>query len=134
MGRSQSSSKECLPLAIMMGNMMTFLRDHREGDEPVVLLHATDTSPCRLEQYLNGFNSFVKRNKVKNFAIIRLDDREGYAGVGTNLLLTLFKSFVLGDIFETIKNGMRVLAEDPDYALNVLEEEFFISQVVSFLS
>jgi len=124
MGRSQSSSKECLPLAIMMGNMMTFLRDHREGDEPVVLLHATDTSPCRLEQYLNGFNSFVKRNKVKNFAIIRLDDREGYAGIGTNLLLTLFKSFVLGDIFETIKNAMRVLADDQDYALNILEEEF----------
>lgn len=124
LGRSQSSSKECLPLAIMMGNMMTYLRDHREKNEPVVLLHATDTSPCRLEQYYNGFNSFVKRNKVKDLAVIRLDDREGYAGVGTGLLLTLFKSFVLGDVFETIKNAMRVLAQDPDYALTIFEEEF----------
>ena len=124
LGRSQSSSKECLPLAIMMGNMMTYLRDHREENEPIVLLHATDTSPCRLEQYFNGFNSFITRNKVENFAVIRLDDREGYAGVGTGLLLTLFKSFVLGDVFETIKNGMRVLAEDPDYALKIFEEEF----------
>jgi predicted nucleotide-binding protein (sugar kinase/HSP70/actin superfamily) len=124
LGRSQSSSKECLPLAIMMGNMMTYLRDHREENEPIVLLHATDTSPCRLEQYFNGFNSFITRNKVENFAVIRLDDREGYAGVGTGLLLTLFKSFVLGDVFETIKNAIRVLAEDPDYALKVFEEEF----------
>ena len=44
--------------------------------------------------------------------------------MGTGLLLTLFKSFVLGDVFETIKNGMRVLAEDPDYALKIFEEEF----------
>ncbi len=124
LGRSQSSSKECLPLAIMMGNMMTYLRDHREENEPVVLLHATDTSPCRLEQYYNGFHSFIKRNKVKDLAVIRLDDREGYAGVGTGLLLTLFKSFVLGDVFETIKNAMRVLARDPEYALTVFEEEF----------
>ena len=124
MGRSQSSSKECLPLAIMLGNMMTYIRDHREGNEPLVLLHATDTSPCRLEQYYNGFNSFIKRNKVENFAVFRLDDRKGYAGFGTGLLLKLFNSFVIGDVFETIKTGMQVLAEDKEYAIKILEEEF----------
>ncbi len=124
LGRSQSSSKECLPLAIMLGNMMTYIRDYREGDEPMVLLHATDTSPCRLEQYYNGFNNYVKRNKVANFAVFRLDDRKGYAGFGTGLLLTLFKSFVLGDIFESIKSAMMVLASDKESALNILEEEF----------
>ena len=124
MGRSQTSSKECLPLAIMMGNMMTYLRDIRENDEPILLLHATDTSPCRLEQYINTFNNFIKRNKIENLAVIRLDDRAGYAGVGTGLLLTLFKSFVLGDILETIKNAMKVLAEDRDEALKIFEEEF----------
>ncbi len=124
LGRSQSSSKECLPLAIMMGNMMTYIRDHHEKGEPLVLLHATDTSPCRLEQYYNGFNSFIKRNKIENFAVFRLDDRKGYAGFGTGLLLTLFKSFVLGDVFETIKNAIIVLAEDKEYGLKVMEEEF----------
>lgn len=124
LGRSQSSSKECLPLAMMLGNMMVYLRDHREPDEVIVMLHATDTSPCRLEQYMNGFNSFIRRNKVENFAVFRLDDREGYAGFGTGLLLNLFQSFVLGDVFETIKNGMRVLAVDPDSAIEILEEEF----------
>ena len=124
LGRSQTSSKECLPMAIMMGNMMMYLRDHREENEPILLLHATDTSPCRLEQYGNAFNHFIKRNRIKDLAVIRLDDRAGYAGVGTGLLLTLFKSFVLGDVIETVKNGMRVLAKDPDYAISVLEEEF----------
>lgn len=124
LGRSQSSSKECLPLAMMLGNVMTWMRDEREGEEPVVLLHATDTSPCRLEQYYNGFNSYVKRNKIRNFAVLRLDDREGYAGFGTGFLLKLFHSFVLGDVLETVKNAMRVLAKDPDYALGILEEEF----------
>ena len=124
LGRSQTSSKECLPMAIMMGNMMTYLRDQREENEPIVLLHATDTSPCRLEQYYNAFNTFIKRNKIKDLAVIRLDDRAGYAGVGTGLLLTLFKSFVLGDVIETIKNGMKVLAKDPEYALEILEQEF----------
>lgn len=124
LGRSQSSSKECLPLAMMMGNMMTYIRDYREPDEVLVVLHATDTSPCRLEQYYNGFKNYIKRNKIQDFAVFRLDDREGYAGFGTGLLLNLFKSFVLGDVFETIKNAMIVLAEDPDYALKVHEEEF----------
>ncbi|OHD10971.1 MAG: hypothetical protein A2Y34_12540 [Spirochaetes bacterium GWC1_27_15] len=124
LGRSQSSSKECLPLAIMLGNMMTYMRDYATPGEPLVLLHATDTSPCRLEQYYNGFNNFVKRNKIENFAVFRLDDRKGYAGFGTGLLLTLFKSFVIGDVFETIKNAMQVLAEDKEYAWKVLDEEF----------
>jgi len=124
MGRSQSSSKECLPLAIMLGNTMAYIRDHRKGDEPLLLLSATDTSPCRLEQYFNVFHSFVRRNKIKNLAIVRLDDREGYAGVGLNLLLTLFKSFVIGDVFEDLQNSVRVLAKDPEYGMEVLEEEF----------
>lgn len=124
LGRSQSSSKECLPLAMMLGNMMTYIRDIREKDEVMVILHATDTSPCRLEQYYNGFKNYIKRNQVKDFAVFRLDDRKGYAGFGTGLLLKLFKSFVLGDVFEFIKNAMRVLAVDVDYALQVLEEEF----------
>lgn len=124
LGRSQTSSKECLPCAIMMGNMMTYLRDIRKEDEPILLLHATDTSPCRLEQYINAFKNFIVRNKIKDMAVIRLDDRKGYAGVGTTLLLTLFKSFVLGDIFETIKNAICVLAIDKKEALNIFEEEF----------
>ncbi len=124
LGRSQSSSKECLPLAMMLGNMMTYIRDYREPDEVLVVLHATDTSPCRLEQYYNGFKNYIKRNRIKDFAVFRLDDREGYAGFGTGLLLNLFKSFVLGDVFETIKNAMIVLAEDPASALKIHEEEF----------
>jgi predicted CoA-substrate-specific enzyme activase len=124
LGRSQTSSKECLPLAIMMGNMMTYLRDQREPGEAILLLHATDTSPCRLEQYINSFNNFIKRNEIEDLAVIRLDDRSGYAGVGTGLLLTLFKSFVIGDALETIKNSINVLAEDKEYGLKVFEEEF----------
>ena len=125
LGRSQTSSKECLPMAIMLGNLMTYIRDNRKDDnEALVLLHATDTSPCRLEQYYNAFNSYIMRNKIKNFGIFRLDDRQGYAGFGTGLLLTLFKSFVLGDVFETIKSAMRVLAVNPDEALQIFEEEF----------
>jgi predicted CoA-substrate-specific enzyme activase len=124
LGRSQTSSKECLPMAMMLGNLMTYIKEERKPDETIVLLHATDTSPCRLEQYYNAFNSYVKRNKVKDFAIFRLDDRKGYAGFGTGLLLTLFKSFVLGDVFETIKHGMMVLAEDKESALKIFEEEF----------
>ena len=124
LGRSQTSSKECLPQAIMMGNMMTYLRERKDKTRPVVLLHATDTSPCRLEQYYNSFNSFVRRNKIKDFAIFRLDDRKGYSGFGTSLLLILFKSFVLGDVIEDIRNAMRVIAVDKDYALKVLDEEF----------
>jgi predicted CoA-substrate-specific enzyme activase len=122
-GRSQSSSKECLPLAMMLGNVMKYV-ENRQKDEVLVLLHGTDTSPCRLEQYYNSFNNYIKRNKIENFAVFRVDDREGYAGFGTGLLLNLFKSWVLGDVLETIKNAMRVLAVDPDYALNILEEEF----------
>jgi predicted CoA-substrate-specific enzyme activase len=124
LGRSQSSSKECLPLAIMLGNMMTYLRDKREPGEVIVLLHATDTSPCRLEQYINSFKNFIKRNRIEDLAVIRLDDRAGYAGIGTGLLLTLFKSFVIGDVLETIKNGINVLAKDPKEALGIFEEEF----------
>ncbi len=124
LGRSQTSSKECLPQAIMMGNMMTYLRDREDKTRPVVLLHATDTSPCRLEQYYNSFDAFIRRNRIKDFAIFRLDDRKGYSGFGTGLLLKLFNSFVLGDVFEDIKNGMLVLAADKDQALKVFEEEF----------
>jgi len=124
LGRSQTSSKECLPLAIMMGNMMTYLRDQRQPGEVILLLHATDTSPCRLEQYINAFKNFIKRNRIEDLAVIRLDDRAGYAGVGINLLLTLFKSFVLGDVLETIKNAITVLAVDKEEALKIFEEEF----------
>ncbi len=124
LGRSQTSSKECLPMAMMLGNLMTYIKEERKPDEIIVLLHATDTSPCRLEQYYNTFNSYVKRHKVRDFAIFRLDDRKGYAGFGTGLLLTLFKSFVLGDVFETIKHAMLVIAEDKESALAIFEEEF----------
>ena len=124
LGRSQTSSKECLPMAIMLGNLMTYVQETREPDEVLVLLNATDTSPCRLEQYYNAFHTYVNRNKIRDFAIFRLDDRKGYAGFGTGLLLTLFKSFALGDVLETIKHGMMVLAEDREYALKVFEEEF----------
>lgn len=124
LGRSQTSSKECLPMAIMLGNLMTYIREQRKPDEVLVLLHATDTSPCRLEQYYNGFSNYVKRNKIRDFGIFRLDDRKGYAGFGTGLLLTLFKSFVLGDVFETIKNAINVLAVNKEEALKIYEEEF----------
>ena len=116
-GRGNTSCKECLPMQLTTGSLLQHLYNGAEKDEVVVYFLPKSSGPCRFGQYNVFIRNLIKKNKIKNVALISLTDENSYAGLGDGIGLKGWRAVIISDIMQDIRNTILALAEDRESAL-----------------
>ena len=120
-GRKNTSGKECVPYILTTGSFLQYLERKTDPDKVSLLFLPTGGGPCRLGQYSRALEQLVHNHKMRNVAVLTLSDENGYAGLGSMLLLRGWQSIVASDVFGDIRSTLRATAVDPDQAVLDLE-------------
>ncbi|MBK9578261.1 MAG: activase [Fibrobacteres bacterium] len=124
LGRGHSSCKECLPLQLVCGSLLRYLRDRAEAGEHLVFFMPTSAGGCRLTQYNVYLRKLVAKHKIKNVAFLSLSNTNGYGGLATSDVLNALKSIILSDVMEDVRMAIDVLAVDPVAAQKVFDHQW----------
>ncbi|MFP4242521.1 MAG: acyl-CoA dehydratase activase, partial [Chitinispirillaceae bacterium] len=119
LGKGHSSCKECLPLILTTGGLLSYLSKRKSEDEYLVYFMPTSGGNCRLTQYTVYIRSILERYRIPNVALLSLTNENGYAGLAVSDALNILKATIVSDVMEDIKNALNVLAEDKIAAMGV---------------
>ena len=61
LGRANTTCKECLPLILTTGTLLSYINNGKRDDEVLVYFFATGSGPCRFGQYYIFMEDLVKR-------------------------------------------------------------------------
>jgi len=123
-GKGHSSCKECLPLILTTGGLLSYLSKHKNDDEYLVYFMPTCGGNCRFTQYSVYIRSLIEKQRIPNVALLSLTNENGYAGLEVGDALNILKGVIISDVMEDIKNALRVLAKNKESALNIFHEEW----------
>ncbi|MCX8094125.1 MAG: acyl-CoA dehydratase activase-related protein, partial [Candidatus Goldbacteria bacterium] len=123
LGRSVTTGKECLPMILCVGSMLKYLKYRKTKDEKLVIFQPRAAGYCRLGQYHVFMNLLIKERKIRDVALLSLANEEKYAGLGSQFTINAWKAIVTGDVLDDIRNTLWTIAEDPDYAEDILNKE-----------
>ncbi|MCL2182634.1 MAG: acyl-CoA dehydratase activase [Chitinispirillia bacterium] len=123
-GKGHSSCKECLPLILTTGGLLSYLSNHKKDDEYLIYFMPTCGGNCRFTQYNVYIRSLIEKQRIPNTALLSLTNENGYAGLEIGDALNILKGVLVSDIMEDIKNALCVLAKDKDSAMKVFHDEW----------
>ena len=124
LGKANSTCKECLPYIMCVGSLLKYIKTRRKPGEKIAYFIINDFSPCRIEQYQVGFDKLIKKNKLKDVAVLTLSASEGFAGMGIKPLLKVWSAFCLADVLQQIYSVVLTLARDKFESFNIFENEW----------
>ncbi len=111
-GLRHCSGKECIPLPIVLGQIMHLLENRKPG-EVIGLYMIRGGSPCAVHSYFHYLEQFIEDNKLENFFIYRFDQLTGFLGTGR---LTIAKygtrAVLIGDLMAEIESALHVVEEE----------------------
>ncbi len=119
LGKGHSSCKECLPLILTTGGLLSYLSKRKSEDEYLVYFMPTSGGNCRLTQYTVYIRSILEKYRIPNVALLSLTNENGYAGLAVSDALNVIKGTIVSDVMEDIKNALSVLAKDKMAAMGV---------------
>ena len=124
LGRANASCKECLPLILTTGTMLSYINNGRRSDEVVVYFMATGSGPCRFGQYAIFMEDLVRRLEIPDVALLSLSSGNSYAGMGGQFERHAWWAVVVSDVMEDIRSMLLANGVDPLSAGMVYEEEW----------
>jgi len=125
MGRANTTCKECLPLILTTGMLLSYINNGRRDDEVLVYFFATGSGPCRFGQYSIFMEDLVKRLEIPNVALLTaLSDENSYAGLGNDFKTRAWWAVIVSDVMEDIRSMLLTNATDSTAAMEVFEEEW----------
>lgn len=123
-GQRFTSGKECLPIVLLTGSLLNYLRNDRLNGEPVAFLNIGGTSACRIAQYPGFLERIVESEQIRNVAMFTLISQEGYLGLSTNFLKRSVEAIILNDVLEDVRSGILSNAIDPEKGLEIFYRQF----------
>jgi predicted CoA-substrate-specific enzyme activase len=123
-GRQYSSGKECLPLILTCGSLMKYLQEHKNKDEIVLYFMPTVGGNCRFSQYGVFLQNHIRKNHLRNVALLSITSENGYMGLGSRFITTALKAAAIPDCFDDIRNTLNVLAKDREGSLHIFQQEW----------
>jgi len=125
LGRSNSLSKECLPLQLTLGSLIKYLNENNHGknDDKIILYFMPETmGPCRFGQYKVFMDLWLDNNHADNVALLSLNSENAYAGLGLSFKLRIWIAVIVSDVLIDVENTIKVLAKDKSQAKALLEK------------
>jgi len=124
LGRANTTCKECLPLILTTGTLLSYVRNGRRDDEVLVYFFATGSGPCRFGQYSIFMEDLVKRLEIPDVALLTLTSENSYVGLGNNFETRAWWAVIVSDVMEDIRSMILANAVDSPAAMKVYEEEW----------
>ncbi len=125
LARQLCSGRECLPMTSNAGAMLKDIRQNREKDEITLYLPGDEPGPCQHGAWPVIWETFAERLNVEN-TIFGLwpNPSNKNLGMGSDYLLEITKSLILGDLFSEAANTLRCLARDKNAAMEIFNVGF----------
>jgi len=124
LGRANTTCKECLPLILTTGTLLSYINNGKRDDEVLVYFFATGSGPCRFGQYYIFMEDLVKRLEIPDVALFALSSENSYVGMGEDFDRRGWWAIIVSDVIEDIRSMLLANAKDPDDAMNTLEIEW----------
>jgi predicted CoA-substrate-specific enzyme activase len=124
MGRANTSCKECLPLILTTGTLLSYIRNGKRDDELLVYFFATGSGPCRFGQYYIFMEDLVNRLQIPDVAILALTSENSYVGLGDDFERRGWWAVVVSDVIEDIRSMLLANAADTASAMTIFGEEW----------
>ena len=124
LGRSVTTSKECLPIINIVGELLKYLKYRENPQEKLAFFLVSAGGCCRVGQYHILTKTLIDKLQLRNVAVITLSNDNGYAGLGINFRLNIAKLVLAADVFDDIRSAIKVLAQSKQEGLKVLEQEW----------
>jgi predicted CoA-substrate-specific enzyme activase len=124
LGRANTSCKECLPLILTTGTLLSYIRNGKRDDEVLVYFFATGSGPCRFGQYSIFMEDLVKRLEIPDVALLTLTSENSYVGLGNDFESRGWWAVIVSDVMEDIRSMLLTNASDTSAAMEVFEGEW----------
>jgi len=124
LGRANTSCKECLPLILTTGTLLSYIRNAKRAGEILVYFFATGSGPCRFGQYYIFMEDLIKRLEIPDVALFTLSSEDSYVGLGKNFDRHAWWAVVVSDVMEDIRSMIMVNAADQDTSMAVYDKEW----------
>ncbi|MFO7881934.1 MAG: acyl-CoA dehydratase activase [Kosmotogaceae bacterium] len=121
-GRSNSLSKECLPLQLTLGSLVNYLDENNNEDDTILYFMPETMGPCRFGQYSVYINLWLKQNRIKNTTLLSLNSENAYAGLGTIFKLRLWMAIIISDVLLDVEHALFTLARDRNEAKKAIKK------------
>jgi predicted CoA-substrate-specific enzyme activase len=124
LGRANTTCKECLPLILTTGTLLSYVNNGKRDDEVLVYFFATGSGPCRFGQYYIFMEDLVKRLEIPDVALFALSSENSYVGMGDDFERRGWWAVIVSDVIEDIRSMLLTNARDPEAAVATLEQEW----------
>jgi predicted CoA-substrate-specific enzyme activase len=124
LGRANTTCKECLPLILTTGTLLSYIGNGKRPDEVLVYFFATGSGPCRFGQYYIFMEDLVKRLEIPDVALFALSSENSYVGMGEDFDRRGWWAVVVSDVIEDIRSMLLANAKDIENAMEVFDEEW----------
>ncbi|OQY58998.1 MAG: activase [Desulfobacteraceae bacterium 4572_88] len=124
LGRANTSCKECLPLILTTGSLLSYVGNGRSGDEILIYFMATASGPCRFGQYYVFMEDLIRKLEIPDVALFSLTSENSYSGLGSSFYKKAWWAFVISDVMEDIRSMLLTNAEDTKSAMEIFEREW----------
>ncbi|MBU4370326.1 MAG: activase, partial [Proteobacteria bacterium] len=124
LGRANTSCKECLPLILTTGTMLSCVSNGRRPDEILVYFMPTGAGPCRFGQYAIYMEDLIRRLKIPDMALLSLSSDNSYTGMGNHFERHAWWAVVVSDVMEDIRSMLLTNSVDPMASETIYNEEW----------
>jgi len=124
LGRANTTCKECLPLILTTGTLLSYIGNGKRDDEVLVYFFATGSGPCRFGQYYIFMEDLVKRLEIPDVALFALSSENSYVGMGQDFDRRGWWAVIVSDVIEDIRSMLLANAKDTASAMEVFEDEW----------
>lgn len=123
LGRSVTTSKECLPIINIVGEMLKYIKHRENPEERLIVLMVAAGGCCRVGQYAILINTVVEKLKLRNVALFTLSNDDGYAGLGLKFRFRMGKSLYISDVMDDVRSVIKGLAVDREAGMGIFRAE-----------
>ncbi len=124
LGRANTTCKECLPLILTTGTLLSYIGNGKRDDEVLVYFFATGSGPCRFGQYYIFMEDLVKRLEIPDVALFALSSENSYVGMGEDFDRRGWWAVIVSDVIEDIRSMLLTNAKDTQSAMEMFDEEW----------
>ena len=124
LGRANTSCKECLPLILTTGTLLSYIRNGKRPDEVLVYFMPTGSGPCRFGQYGIFMEDLIRRLEIPDVAMFALTAENSYAGMEKGFERRAWWAVVVSDVMEDIRAMLLANAVHAQSAMKTYETEW----------
>jgi predicted nucleotide-binding protein (sugar kinase/HSP70/actin superfamily) len=124
LGRANTSCKECLPLILTTGTLLSYIRNGKRPDEVLVYFMPTGSGPCRFGQYYIYMEDLVRRLQIPDVALLALSSDNSYVGMDKDFERHAWWAVVVSDVMEDIRSMLLANSVEPPAAMAVFDAQW----------